>query len=315
MPQIKKPHLKKRADGRYCCKYHGKQFMGLTEEEALEARQAYMDAEKAGELLNQNGISVYQYAYNWLPVHKAAVSKNTYNAYANYLGVLVKQIGQMPMASVAPSDIKSVYNEFLGKSESTIKKARMLYVDLWDCAIEDGVVKSNPCRSKGARPHSGSKGTHRALSEEEDMLLIFAPADMRLAALTMRYAGLRRGETLALNVDRDVDFDRRIITVREAVRFDGNKAEIVDPKTDAGKREIPLLDILADELRGHHGYLISTQKGKPLTASAWKSKISTSHTGVSSRKSSSAFWNGQSRTGMKVLPDRFITPIFLERKG
>lgn len=34
-------HLKQRKDGRYVCKYHGIQFMGWTEHEAMEARDAY----------------------------------------------------------------------------------------------------------------------------------------------------------------------------------------------------------------------------------------------------------------------------------
>ena len=48
MPRIKKQHLKRRADGRYCCKYHGIQFMGNTEDEALRAREEYKRAEAEG---------------------------------------------------------------------------------------------------------------------------------------------------------------------------------------------------------------------------------------------------------------------------
>ena len=41
MPRVKKQHLKRRADGRYRCKYNGVQFYGATEEETLAAREAY----------------------------------------------------------------------------------------------------------------------------------------------------------------------------------------------------------------------------------------------------------------------------------
>ena len=37
MPRQKKQHLKRRKDGRYCCRYAGLQFMGRTEEEARAA--------------------------------------------------------------------------------------------------------------------------------------------------------------------------------------------------------------------------------------------------------------------------------------
>lgn len=262
----KKQHLTQRKDGRFKAVYHGMQFFGRTEAEALAAREEYKKAEIRGDLWNDN-LTVFDYALKWLPVHKASVAANTYNSYANYLNKLVSQIGKMKMSDVTPSDIKAVYNLFLGMSESSIRKARMLYVDLWDCAIEDGVVKSNPCRSKAARPHHGPSGSHRALSEEEDDLILTHENKLRLPVLLMRYAGLRRGEVMAFDIDRDVDFDRNIIIIREAVHFEGNKGKRGDPKTEAGKREIPLLDILKAELEGKHGPVLPMK----MTTSMWRS--------------------------------------------
>ena len=236
----------------------------------MKKRQEYIESEIRGELLNRDGITVYSYALEWLPVHKASVEKNTYNAYVNYLNRLVNKIGRKPMKDVTPSDIKSVYNEYLGMSDSTVRKARMLYVDLWDCAIEDGIVKSNPCRSKSAKPHKGEVGTHRALTEEEDRMIISCPAEFRLGAMLMRYAGLRRGEVMALDIDRDVDFEHGMIIVSKAVHFEGNRGVIGGPKTSAGKRSIPMLDILRTSLQGHHGGVCPLKKTQTVTSSAWR---------------------------------------------
>lgn len=263
MPREKKQHLKRRKDGRYCAVYKGIQFMAHSEEDALEMRRRFRESQGT-----RNGNNtVFEYAYNWLPIHKASVSANTYNAYALYLNKLVSKIGRMIIRDVTPSDIKDVYNLFIGKSESTIRKARMLYVDLWDCAIEDGFAESNPCRSKAARPHHGSSGSHRALSQEEDELILIHENKLRKAVLLMRYAGLRRGEVLAFDIDKNVDFERNIIIIESAIRFEGNKGITVEPKTSAGKREIPLLDILRSELKDQHGKII---QGK-VTSSMWRS--------------------------------------------
>ena len=266
MPRAKRQHLKQRKDGRYRAVYNGIQFMGASEEEALEAREAYKRAEIRGESWNDKGTTVYEYALKWLPVHKASVATNTYNAYAGYLNKLVSKIGRMEMASVSPSDIKDVYNLYLGQSDSQIRKARMLYVDMWDCAIEDGVVSSNPCRAKGARPHHGSSGSHRALSREEDNLILTHENKLRLAVLLMRYAGLRRGEAMAFDLDKNVDYERNIIIIRSAIHFEGNAGKLSDPKTEAGKREIPLLGILRNELIGKHGPLFDK-----MSSSKWRS--------------------------------------------
>lgn len=270
MPRAKQQHLKQRKDGRYCAVYKGKQFMALSEKEALAMRQAYKDAQERGEDPIDT-TTVFEYAYGWLPVHKASVAKNTYKAYKNYLNKLVSVVGEMIMSEVTPSDIKSVYNLFLGQSESTIKKAKMLYVDLWDCAIEDKVCKSNPCRSKGAQPHTGSSGSHRALTEEEDELILNCPADLRKAVLLMRYGGLRRGEVMCFDLDKDIDFEKKIITVSKAIHFEGNQGVEDDPKTDAGKREIPLLDILGNELKDQHGMICPMKKISTMTSSSWRS--------------------------------------------
>ena len=270
MARQKRQQLAERKDGRYKATYHGIQFMGRSSEEALAKRNAYIEKELRGELLNRDGITVFSYAFEWLPVHKASVAKNTYNAYVNYMNRLVDKIGTKPMKDVTPSDIKSVYNEYLGKSDSSVRKARMLYVDLWDCAIEDGIVKSNPCRSKAAKPHRGVSGTHRALSMAEDDAILNCPSEFRNGALLMRYAGLRRGEVMAFDIDRDVDFDAGMIIVTRAVHFEGNKGVIGGPKTEAGKRSIPLLDVLRTALQGQHGGVCPLKKTASVTSSAWK---------------------------------------------
>jgi integrase len=270
MARQKQQKLTQRKDGRYKAVYRGIQFMGRSPDEVMKKRQAYIEAEIRGDLLNRDGITVYSYALEWLPVHKASVSKNTYNAYVNYMNKLVLKIGSLPMKNVTPTDIKAVYNDFLGMSDSSVRKARMLYVDLWDTAIEDGIVKSNPCRSKAARPHKGTVGTHRVLTPEEDRMIISCPAEFRLGALLMRYAGLRRGEVMAFDVDRDVDFGNGNIRISRADHFEGNKGVSGSPKTQAGFRSIPLLDLLRIELQGQHGSVCPLKKTATVTSSAWR---------------------------------------------
>lgn len=269
MGRPKKQVLVKRPDGRYRAKYLGKEFYSFDMDEALRMRDEYKAQVESGERVISNQ-TVHSYASSWLPVHKASVSKNTYSAYSHYLELLTMKLGGKALKDVTPSDIKEVYNLFIGKSESSIKKAKMLYVDLWDCAIEDGYTKYNPCRSKGALPHKGASGTHRALTPEEDEMILSTPADLRLAVLLMRYAGLRRGEVFDFDIDQSVDFNRKVITVSSAVRFEGNKGVLSDPKTEAGKREVPLLDILAKELKDHHGKICPLKKVSIMTSSAWR---------------------------------------------
>ena len=99
MPRIKKQRLKQRADGRYCCKYHGIQFMGNTEDEALQAREEYKRAEAEG--LSTRPLSVAEYAGQWLPLHKGNVSVKCYNDYAKQLETMCAVKGRILLSNVS----------------------------------------------------------------------------------------------------------------------------------------------------------------------------------------------------------------------
>ena len=63
MPRAVKQHLVQRPDGRFRCKFKGKEFYGSTEEEAFAARDMYIQSLKKGSL---ETTSVSDYALPWL---------------------------------------------------------------------------------------------------------------------------------------------------------------------------------------------------------------------------------------------------------
>lgn len=266
MPRQKRQHLKQRKDGRFCCTYKGKQFTAYTEEEALAKRNAYKRKVEAG-LVTSPTVSAF--CKKWLPLYKKGVSKKTYEDYAKQLEALTTHIGHLFFPDVTVTDAKEVYLHFDGYSNSTIKRARMLYIALFDTAMENGYCRRNVFRSKFAQPDRGTEGTHRVITQEERDLILSVQHRMRLPALVMLYAGLRRGEAIALNIDEDVDYINGVIHIRQAVRFDGNKAVTTKTKTAAGKRNVPIFPILSDELVWESGLLVKSAKGKAVTETAF----------------------------------------------
>ena len=88
------------------------------------------------------------------------------------------------------------------------------------------------------------------------------PRDRALWA-TALYAGLRRGELQALRWD-DVDLAVGILRVERA--WDRN-AGVIDPKSRAGRRSVPIAAVLRDHLLEHkqqadgHGLVFATLDG------------------------------------------------------
>lgn len=276
-----------RADGRFQRKYKGKYFYADTDEEAQRLRDEYKYECEHG--IDQiRNITVSEYASKWLPVAKAAVSDKCYNDYAVQLEALTDVCGDKYMNAVLPDDIKKVWRHYVGYSDSTIHRARMLYRAMFAAGMENGYCRSNPVEKESARPHKGTSGTHRAIEPWEREIIETFPHRMQAAAMLMLYAGLRRGEMLAFSgsdvvckVDKKTK--RKVpseIRVTRAVRFDANRPVLADPKTEAGTRSIPVFEPLAPYLADLSGLILKDRYGRLCSETAfnnawndWKNKI------------------------------------------
>ena len=184
------------------------------------------------------------------------------------IDAFVQAIGDKALKNIVPSDVQQAYNAISGKSRSYVSKYTQLVKGLFASAVADRLILTNPCLQVKA-PKSVA-GTHRALEEWERDLILKSDHRFKPAVMCMLYAGLRRGEALAINIDRDVDFAAMTITVREAVRFEYGHPVLADPKTEAGSRTVPLLDILANELSGLHGLLAPSATGVLMSKTAFR---------------------------------------------
>ena len=272
MPREKKPTLKRRKDGRYKCKYHDLQFYGSTPEEAFAARDEYRRQEASG--FRRQTVS--EYALPWLKrsYPKGSVSDSTYTGLAIHLQHLIDSLGDKLLSEILPSDIKAVYTDhYSGLANTYIRAAKQLYCAMFDSAQADHLITANPAREKSAKPHRGNKPKERIMSKQEREHIETLCTDHRAwpAVMCMLYAGLRPQEVKALDIDRDIDFEKDIITVRQTAHVDGQKYDFTgEGKTDWSNRQVPLFPPLKQALNGKHGHIITSAHGKPVTIQTWK---------------------------------------------
>ena len=274
MPREKKQRLKKRPDGRYACRYHGQWFYSYDLDDCLRQREDFKAAEKRGRVAVW---FVKGYADAWLERSHPDIAPSTLKGLRTHLANLTDSIGNLPVHDVKPSDIKSVFSaRYKGLSNSYIKAAKQLYCSLFDSAVADGLIQSNPARDRTAKPHRGTVGGHRSITEQERQWILTLCTDHRAhpAAMAMLYAGLRPQEMKALDIDRDIDFKRETVTVRQTAHTDtenGQKYAFSDRgKTDRANRTIPLLPPLKAALQGRKGLLITSAHGQPVTKTTWR---------------------------------------------
>ena len=267
--------LKQRADGYYCAWYKGKQFLGKTAPEAQAKRDAYKYEMEHG-IEQQEPITVFDLAEKWLPVAKAGVAKNTYNQYATIIEKMTDIIGDKLVSAVTPADIKRVWVSFVGLSQSYISKASFLYESFFQSAIENGYCRINPVIAPSAKPHRGSKGSHRALTKEEINLIETIPHRVQPAAIIMLKAGLRRGEILAL---RKKDFYDERIHITKAIRFVNNRPVVDKTKNLSSERTVPLFAPILPFVDEMDDYVLPDANGKVCSETAfqraWESYLHT----------------------------------------
>ena len=258
--------LKKRSDGYFCAWYKGKQFLGKTEQEAKAKRDQYKYECEHG-IEQTEIITVFDLVEKWLPVAKAGVGKGTYNQYITIMEKMTDEIGDKLVSSVSPADIKKIWVSFVGKSQSYINKASFLYKSFFQYAMENRYCTFNPVLSSSAKPHKGSKGTHRPLTKEEIKLIETVPHRVQAAAMFMLKAGLRRGEVLALQKD---DIHDQRIWVTKAVKFVNNRPEIGDTKNESSERSVPLFSPLKPIVKTITNYVLPDANGEICSETAFQ---------------------------------------------
>lgn len=308
MPREKKPRLKKRKDGRFACRYHGQWFYSYDHDECLKLREEFKEAEKHGR------IAVYfvsEYAKNWLERTYPNANPRTLEAAKRHVKTLSNAIGNLPVQDVKPSDIKEIYaTHYKTLSNDYIKQAKSTFCGVFDTAVADGLIPFNPARDRTAKPHKGTVGGHRSITKQEREWILTKAVNHRVhpLAMTMLYSGIRPQEAKALNVDRDVDFEKETVTVRQTAHADPNNVQkyvFTDKgKTEKARRVIPLLPPLKTALQGQHGLLITSAHGKPVTRETWlnawtsyKNTIEKELNGCQKR------WYGKTKEHKKLLAE------------
>lgn len=200
---------------------------------------------------------------HWLTI-KRGIKDNTMQNYKYmYEQFVEKDIGNVKIKDLKRSDVRSFYNSLLDNQNlkvSTIDAIHTVLHQVIDLAVEDDYLRYNPADNalkelKKARNDSNVKRKFLTTKEQELFLTFLqkqGPYHHWYPIFTvMLYTGLRVGEVTGLRWE-DIDLDEEIISVNHTLAFyskgKGQKCiyAINTPKTDTGKRTIPMLPIVKE---------------------------------------------------------------------
>lgn len=173
----------------------------------------------------------------------------------------IKKIEESPLSvknisDITSAEIQNYLNSLKNYSDSTIKKIKEQFSQIFRESINKGYIVKNPMNDV-IRPRSTKKRkVVRALEVEEqqkltDYLMNVPITDepYKVAYLIEMYLGLRIGEVLALR-NTDINLHKNLISVNKTLSTDKNHKVIMgdSTKTYAGIREVPIPSFIRNEI-------------------------------------------------------------------
>lgn len=171
-------------------------------------------------------------------------------------------IGNRKIKSFRYSDIKAFYNDLLknGMKTNTLDNVHTILHPTFTLAVRDGIIRNNPSDGVCAELKKGTEKTEgrHALTLNEQKLFM----DYMQESDTYRHwlplftfflgTGCRVGEVIGIRWN-DVDFKNGTISINHNTTYrpDGKGGMILSvntPKTDAGKRTIPMFNDVREAL-------------------------------------------------------------------
>jgi integrase len=162
---------------------------------------------------------------------------------------ILPELGAAKLSQVARADVQDLADRLvaLGLDPSTIRNALMPLRAIYRRAVSRGEVAANPTTGLEL-PAVRGRRDRIASPEEAAALLAALPEEERALWATALYAGLRRGELMALAWEH-VDFTVGVIRVERS--YDPKAGVYVAPKSRAGTRRVPIAGVLREHLITH----------------------------------------------------------------
>lgn len=226
---------------------------------------------------------------------KVGVRHNTRANYNFVVNIIKKEaFGKMPIGRVKQSDAKRwlIKMQKDGRGYSSIQSIRGVVRPAFQMAVEDDMLNKNPFQFELASVVVNDSVTREAISRAEmRKFLEFVANDKHFSRYydgiyILFNTGLRISEFVGLTV-KDVDLKAKKLTIDHQLQRKRNMEYIIEePKTEAGKRVIPITDdvcaafkrIIANRpnpkvepmIGGKMGFLYLDKNGKPMVALHWE---------------------------------------------
>ncbi|WP_406735191.1 tyrosine-type recombinase/integrase [Streptomyces sp. NBC_01108] len=226
-------------------------------------------------------VNFKEYALQW--VDERGLSATTDELYRRLLRLhLLPTFEGLDLDEITAPRVRTWRTERLActGAATTVAKAYRLLKAIMETAVDDELIRRNPCRIRGAGKESSAERQIATVAQVDALADALGPR-WRLMVYLGAYGPMRPEEQAELR-RKDVDLDEMTIRVRMAApELTTGRRAPGDTKSDAGKRVVVLPAFLRTDLRRHldwyaekgpDGLLFVGEKGKPFRRSTFGRK-------------------------------------------
>jgi integrase len=278
--------------GRWQARYAGPDGIDRPADETFASKT---DAEvwltlKEAEILNgdwtnpdDGQVVLAEYARTWIE-ERPGLRPKTVDLYGYLLRKhLAPALGDMAIADIQPSQVRRWRKQLLDANVSavTAAKAYRLLKAVLNTALDDGAIRRNPCRIKGAGQEESPERPTLTITQ------VYALAEAvhqryRALVLLAMFSSLRWSELGGLR-QCDIDLEAHTVRVtRQLAQVRGGGFAFGPPKSRAGKRVVPIPDLIIPVIRWHlacfaedgdEGLVFTSPTGTPLHHSNFRRRV------------------------------------------
>lgn len=266
--------LLRSAPSTFARKSEAVRWLTLTEAELLGGEWIDPDAAR---------VPFTDYAATWIS-ERPGLRPKTIQLYRYLLRCyLAPGFAAQSVRGITEADVRRWRADMLtaGATPVTTAKAYRLLKSIMATAADDGLIRRNPCRVRGAGSEKSPERPVLSVAQ------VYALADAagpryRLLVLLACFCGLRWGELAALR-RRDIDINAGTVRVsRQLTEVNGRSLAFGPPKTDAGSRTVVIPSLILPDVRDHldshvepeaEALVFASPSGMPLRHSNFRNRV------------------------------------------
>jgi len=203
---------------------------------------------------------------------------------------LLPALGSRAIVQITEPQVRRWRKKLLDSGVSTVSaaKAYRLLKAIMNTAVDDGLIRRNPCRIKGA---AQDRSPERSVLTPDQVFALADAVDRRYRALILLalFASLRWGEAAALRRS-DIDVEARTVRIARSLNeLPGGGYGFGPPKTAAGRRVVAFSATLTPYLTWHlarftapddDALVFTSPTGRPLRRGNFRRRVWVKAAGV-----------------------------------